>query len=174
MALSKYARQERAKIIAALEGLGAPGDWLEELRKSEQVVVHQIMSPSPYRSFRPPDRDRYEETLEEWKERALAQHRSALEDQAEEWQAWERTGIDGPVAQPKRRRRTDSTPEDRIRWAAEWLLGRTWEDIAGQYLQPAGSAQELQKATNRVRQSATEILRIAGFDKSNRLRKTRE
>jgi hypothetical protein len=160
----------RAQVIAALEGLRAPSDWLEELRKSEPVVVHQSWIPSPDRSFRPPDFHRYEESPEEWIARSLAKIRLDLEDQMDQWQAWERAGVDEPVARPKQRRVTgrNSRFEDRMIWAAEWLMGRSWKDIAIQYLQP-GSEPEVQKAADRVSHSANEILQIAGFTESDRL-----
>jgi hypothetical protein len=178
MALSKYARQVRADVIAALEGLGAPSDWLEELRKSEPPAVHSsFLFPQvfPWPAFH-----RFKGSVEEWGVRADAVYQRIRAEHMAVLRAWKPTDeaiTGGPIAEQKRRRGPGKTDriapyEDRIKWAAEWLRGRTWEDIAGQYLHPE-SDPEMRKAADRVRLSATDILRTAGFDKSNRLPKNR-
>jgi hypothetical protein len=70
MALSKYARQVRPEVIDALERLGAPSDWLEELRKSEPVGDQSFSFPPQF--FPWPTFDRFEESVEEWGVRADA------------------------------------------------------------------------------------------------------
>jgi hypothetical protein len=51
--LSKYAREERAKVIAALESLGAPSNLLEQIHRSEPPVVDAafLIPPCPLPAF---------------------------------------------------------------------------------------------------------------------------
>lgn len=171
--LSKQAHEVRAGILAALESLDAPRELLERLRKLAPGTVHHFLLPNPTRSFLPgfnPD----EESPAAWKARAVAKIQVDIEEQMQEWRELlahlKRLDVDGPVTYPKRRRRGSSQKgqissfADRCKWAAEWLLGRSWKDIAG----------EARESTDRVRQGATDLLRTAGLDKSNRRSRNRE
>jgi hypothetical protein len=176
--LSKAAHRVRAEILTALESLGAPREFLERLRELAPGVMGYslILMLNPDRAFHVPDSFHpYEESPADWIARACAKYQRDLEEQMQEWQTMlvnlKRIDVDEPFAIPKRRRgpgkkhRTSSVA-DRCKWAAEWLLGRDWKDIACEYLKPGPA--EVQAATDKVRNGANDILQTAGLNKSHR------
>jgi hypothetical protein len=151
--------------------------WYAHLLKSAPPVVQAVFLV-PLFQFQAANPDIFAESFEEWKARVSTDHQrdwqQFLDKQEVAWRAVlsSKKGspllneiiIGGPIAEPKLRRGPGKTGrnariEDRYTWAAEWLRGRDWKDIAA----------EVQKTTDTVRRGATDILHTAGFGKSDRL-----
>jgi hypothetical protein len=165
MPLSKYARDERNRIIAAFLRLGVPREEWSVLVGPEPVPCHHTWTIAQYDYFKPPNFDRLEQSPKEWKalaDAAWQKHRDAL---MERWQAWVRIGVDEPVPEEKRRRggRVAGNAQERYEWAALRLTGLAWKEITLKY-RPCDTEAQLRKAENAIRKSATDVLRIAGLN----------
>ncbi len=175
VALTKYNRQERDKVIAALKRLGVDQEELQSLIGPEPPRV-TVSKCSP--AFKIPSFVVTEQNLEEWVEKvdeAWERHREKI---ITEWGAWVNAGQDQPFAKKQQRGPgagdRNAEVDLRYEWAALRLRGMRWQAIAGDYL--AGSlAADLEKAVDRIRHAANAVLDDACMrdlaDRNSRARK---
>ena len=167
MALSKYARQERNRVLEACKRLGMPADVLDALHRLEPArIYHSWVSP---KSFRPPPFRKYDQSPEEWKAIADAEWQKFRDAWIQDCLSFESAGVDEPVSQPKPPRGPGKSGRnadiaERYEWAALRLAGLSYKEIASRY-RTTDFEQELMSAADAVRKSTNELLRTTGLDK---------
>jgi len=135
MALSKFGREERNRIIAAFERLGIPREkWLPLVGPEPPQIYQSLRS---LEKFTPPAFNSYEQTEEEWIALADEAWRKFRDNLVQRQRLARQLGVD-EVLKPKRRRGQGKTArnarvEDGYEWAALRLMGMQWKEIAAKY-----------------------------------------
>lgn len=162
--LSKHARGERERIIAAFERLGVSPEKYLPLVGPEPPRIHQALMFAEKFSF--PPRNSYEQTEREWIALADAAYRALRDKLVENQRAWQKLGIDPPAGIQRRgpgKTARNAKVNDAYEWAAKRLLGEPWKEIAAQY--PMRT--DLDKRANTVSKAASTILNAAGIPYRN-------
>ena len=163
MLLSKFARDERRRIIEAFQRLGeSPEAWSRLVGPEPTVSDGGQMPGDP---FWPPAFNPYEQTSEEWKALALAALQNYLDEFLKSYQACVNIGLDEPMEVPKQRRVRNASINERYEWAALRLIGDSWKEIAVRYGHCA-TQEDLDRVEDAVRKTATNILRRARLGQS--------
>lgn len=149
--------EARNRIIEELERLGIPRqDWpayVQRPAKPEFSESHQ------FECFQPPDIDMLRESMRDWVKKADAAWDRCRDRQVRLFEFLVEKGVDEPI--PHKRSRGPGTKgrnveiDARYEWAARRLTGDAWKVIAID----AGVSE------HRVRKPATEVLKIAGWEK---------
>ena len=157
----------RLCIIQAFQLLGVPHDqWPERVREyyekpDQRPAYYQQIAPP---RFQPPPFDMLNQLPEDWRkdaDREWEQHRDRFLKNCD----WRNHDIGEAISTGKRTRGSGKKGRNaplavRYEWAARWILGSGWSEIAGDSFK-----------TDQVRKAATAILEEAGWLTQRRQKK---